>query len=295
MKNFKAIAASVGKGIADDALKDEDNGCWLQTLPSETQARWRRRFYCIRWADRLAEQDCLVQPEGRQFPSFYQDWKTLQHQGAIAYANSQWPVLKILAADWFDQSATGHQAEIAAWDEYIEAIADYHQPTLTLNTLQDYEVMLDRLAGSCFQLLPDLHPHQRLLARQFGWVDQFYNNLRDLYEDSQQQVCYFPAEVLAQFGLTRQTILDFSCLNHAGYQSLMEFWVEDYLPTLRQHKLGLFQAKDLQPAWQQLVDWFNHRYRRIETVMRDCHYDFTAFAQTYWRLVEQELSQKQRP
>ncbi|MEM6521922.1 MAG: squalene/phytoene synthase family protein [Cyanobacteria bacterium P01_C01_bin.70] len=294
MKNFKAIAASVGKGIADDALKDEDNGCWLQMLPPETQARWQRRFYCIRWVDRLAEQDYLVHPGGQQFSAFYQAWKALRHQGAVARDDTQWPVLQILAEDWFCQPKSQDQAEIAAWDEYLEAIADYHQPGLTLDTLQDYEIMLDRLAGSCFQLLPDLHPHQRSLARQFGWVDQFYNNLRDLYEDSQQRICYFPTDVLAQFGLTRQAILDSSCLSHPGYRPLMEFWIEDYLSTLRQHKLDLLQSEDLQPAWQQLAGWFNHRYQRIEMVIRDCHYDFVVFAQQYWSLVAQELSQKQR-
>ncbi|NEQ47374.1 MAG: squalene/phytoene synthase family protein [Leptolyngbya sp. SIOISBB] len=290
MNISKAIASSVGNGIADDALKDADNGIWLQTLPIATQSAWQRRFYCIRWVDRLAEQDLIVQPGGKQFPAFYQAWKRLRRQGKLTADSQHWQVLQVLAADWFQASPALHQAEIAAWDEYLAAIADYHRSPLIIDRLEDYEVMLDRLAGSCFQLLPDLPAHQRAIARQFGWVDQFYNNLRDLYEDAQQGVCYFPTEILTEFGLTRQAILDFSCLHHPGYQPLMRFWVEDYLPRLRHHHLALTQTEDLQPAWQQLTTWFSHRYRRIERVMRECEYDFVVFAQQYWPAVERDLS-----
>lgn len=290
MKISKAVASSVGNGIADDALKDADNGIWLQTLPPSTQAVWQKRFYCIRWVDRLAEQDLIVQPGGQQFPAFYQAWRTLYQRGALTADISHWQVLQKLASDWFQADATAHQAEIGAWDEYMAAIADYHRSPLIIDTLQEYETMLDRLAGSCFQLLPDLIEDQRSLARQFGWVDQFYNNLRDLYEDTQQGICYFPTDVLTHFGLAREAMLDLSCLSHPGYQPLMQFWVSDYLPALRQRQLGLMQADDLQPAWQRLTAWFGHRYRRIETVLRDCQYDFVTFAQQYWAIVHQELS-----
>ncbi|MEM1278918.1 MAG: squalene/phytoene synthase family protein [Cyanobacteria bacterium P01_H01_bin.152] len=290
MNISKAVASSIGNAIADDALKDADNGVWLQTLSSATQSAWQRRFYCIRWVDRLAEQDLIVQPGGEQFPAFYQAWQGLRCQGRLVGDSQHWPVLQVLAADWFQTDPSLHQVEIAAWDEYLAAIADYHQSPLIINRLDEYELMLDRLAGSCFQLLPDLQAHQRAIARRFGWVDQFYNNLRDLYEDAQQGVCYFPTEVLGQFGLTRQAILDCSCLEHPGYRPLMQFWVEDYLPHLRQHHLELLEAKDLQPAWQRLTMWFCHRYERIERIMQDCGYDFVLFARQYWPAVERELS-----
>jgi phytoene synthase len=290
MNISKAIASSVGQGIADDALKDADNGFWLQTLPSATQLAWQRRFYCIRWVDRLAEEDFIVQPDGRQFAAFRLAWQKLCYQGYLSDDLQQWPVLQQLATDWFQTDPALHQAEIAAWEEYLAAIADYHQAHLVIDRLHDYEVMLDRLAGSCFQLLPDLQVHQRAIARRFGWVDQFYNNLRDLYEDAQQGVCYFPTEVLTQFGLSRSAILDLSCLQHPGYRDLMQFWVEDYLPQLRQQHHALLRVADLPPAWQRLTTWFCHRYRRIEQVMQACDYDFVAFAQQYWPLVEHELS-----
>ncbi len=295
MNISKAIASSVGNAIADDALKDADNGFWLQSLPTATQLSWQRRFHCIRWVDRLAEQDFIVQPGGQQFVAFRLAWQKLCQQGYLSEDLQQWQVLQQLAADWFQPDPTLHQAEIAAWEEYLDAIADYHQAQLIIDNLHDYEVMLDRLAGSCFQLLPDLQVHQRAIARQFGWIDQFYNNLRDLYEDTQQGVCYFPTDVLTQFGLSRSAILDLSCLQHEGYRSLMRFWMEDYLPRLQQQHLTLLQAEDLSPAWQRLTAWFCHRYRRIEQVMQQCDYDFVAFAQQYWPIVDQELNTPPSP
>ena len=291
MKISEAVASSVCHGIADDALKDEDNGVWLVDLPPQTQALWQQRFYWIRWVDRLAEQDQIVQPGGQQFPAFYQAWKDLQQQRFLSPQHHQWEVLQQIESAWFQPTAAPHhQAQILAWDCYIEAISEYHQPQLTIKTLQGYETMLDRLAGSCFQLLPQLADHQRLISRQFGMVDQFYNNLRDLYEDAQQGVCYFPTELLTHFGLTRQHILDLSCLNHSGYRPLMQFWVEQYLPQWRRQNLSLIQVNDLHPAWQALTRWFIHRYTRIESVLRDCQYDFVEFAEHYWPVVEQDLA-----
>ena len=293
MKISKAVASSIGNGIADDALKDEDNGLWLIGLSASVQAVWKQRFYWIRWVDRLAEQDQIVQPGGEQFPAFFRAWQHLYQQKFLAATDQGWDVLRQIETNWFHEDAgERHRQEIEAWNRYMQAISDYHQPKLVIPTLIDYETMLDRLAGACFQLLPFLGDHHREVARRFGIVDQFYNNLRDLYEDSRQKICYFPSEVLSRFGLTQQHILDLSCLDHSGYQPLMRFWVETYLPKLRQRNLSLIFANDLHPAWQNLTTWFVHRYLRIERVLRSCQYDFVAFAGQYWSTVQQDLNQQ---
>lgn len=293
MKISKAVASSVCDGIADDALKDEDNGFWLASLPTQVQAIWQQRFYWIRWVDRLAEQDQVVHPGGAQFPMLYEAWQRLYRQRFLSADDQHWKILQQIEASWFLEDINNvHQVEVEAWNCYMDAIADYHQPVLTIATLRDYEIMLDRLAGACFQLLPFLEDHHRAVARRFGIVDQFYNNLRDLYEDAQQGVCYFPTALLKEFGLERQAILDLSCLEHPGFRPLMEYWVEDYLPRLRQDKLSLMLEPDLHPAWQCLTTWFVHRYIRIEKILRACQYDFVAFAQQYWPAVQQDLTQQ---
>ncbi len=296
MKISKEVASSEYYAIANDALKDEDNGIWSAGLPQSIQAIWLERFYWIRWVDRLAEQDQLVQPGGKQFPAFYQAWQQLYRQRRLAPSDHSWRVLQQIEACWFvEESGNLYELEIEAWNCYMQAILDYHKPGLTIATLQDYETMLDRLAGACFQLLPFLEDHQRTIARGFGVVDQFYNNLRDLYEDSLQGVCYFPNSLLEHFGLTRHEILNLTCFENPGYTQLMKFWVDSYLPRLRQQNLSLMLDKDLHPAWQCLTAWFVHRYMRIERVIHECQYNFVEFAHKYWAVVHQDLqAQRQR-
>jgi phytoene synthase len=296
MNISKEVASSVYTAIADDALKDEDNGIWLSLLPDSIQMIWRERFHWIRRVDRLAEQDQLVHPGGQQFPAFYHAWQQLKTQKYLAPEDQHWTVLQQIEAAWFLADTTGglHQAEINAWDCYMEAIVDYHQPSLHLTTLAEYEVMLERLAGACFEVLPFLADHQRAIARQFGVVDQFYNNLRDLYEDARQGICYFPETLLENFGIKRSEILDQSCLQNPGYLPLMDFWVNTYLPELRQRHLGLLALPDLHPAWRCLTAWFVHRYLRIERVLRACQYNFVTFAQQYWHEVKQDLEERKR-
>ena len=294
MKISKEVASSEYDAIANDALKDEDNGVWLASLPKSIQSVWIERFYWIRWVDRLAEQDQLVQPGGQQFPAFCQAWQRLRQQRQLSPPDRSWVVLQQIEACWFrgDDYGSFHQMEIEAWDCYMAAILDYHQPTLTLATLEDYEIMLDRLAGACFRLLPFLEDHQRAIVGGFGIIDQFYNNLRDLYEDSRRGICYFPTVLLNRFGVSRQEILDLSCFNNPGYVVLMKYWVDTYLPQLQQRHLARISVKDFHPVWQHLMAWFIYRYRRLERILRACQYNFETFATRYWQVVQQDLRQQ---
>lgn len=291
MKFSNEFASSQHDAISNDSLKDADNGIWLINLPESIQSIWLQRFYWIRWVDRLAEQDRLVRPGGPQFSAFYQAWKRLLVRNALAPDDRSWQVLQQIEACWF-QSEDGdlHRQEIAAWDHYIEAMLDYHQLSLAIRTLDEYEFMLKRLAGACFQCLPFLADHHRQIAEGFGVVDQFYNNLRDLYEDASRGICYFPTELLNHFGLSRQEILTLSCLDNPGYSQLIHYWLNDYLPRLRQKNLALVVQPDLHPAWQALTHWFLHRYARIEQTMRDCGYNCVDFTDHYWRIVKQDLA-----
>lgn len=293
MKFSKDVASSEYDAIANDSLKDEDNGVWLVGFPRGIQIIWLQHFYWIRWVDRLAEQDQLVRPGGKKFGLFYQAWKRLLKTGKLDPRDQGWPVLQQIAACWFEPSSHHlHQLEIEAWGCYVDAVRDYHQRSLTIATVQDYETMLTRLAGACFQCLPFLETHHRAIAGGFGVVDQFYNNLRDLHEDAARGLCYFPNELLDRFGVRRQEILDHSCFVNPGYRRLMSFWINDYLSELRQQQQSLVIQPDLHPAWQCLVAWFLHRYARIEKVMQACQYNFVTFSSQYWQAVRQDLRQQ---
>jgi phytoene synthase len=218
------VASSDCQAIADDALKDEDNGLWLMAVPASMHQSWFQRFQWIRWLDRLAEQDQIVQAGGVEFAAFRAAWQQLATTGQLptqtdhsGMAGGAWPILEDLHRTWFADGKPGdHPLEMAGWQEYVDAIARYHRPHFTLETLADYEAMLDHLAGACFQFLPDLTPEQRAIARPFGMVDQCYNILRDLYEDARQGICYFPQEVLQEFGVTRRRNSQLHLLRQPG-------------------------------------------------------------------------------
>jgi phytoene synthase len=289
-RSVQSGASSEYRAISDDTLKDKDNGLWLACFSTEIQGPWLQRFSWLRRLDRLAEQDQLVCPGGRQFPAFHQAWQQVLQTGHRTLACDQWGILDEIYRCWLSPEARGdHTVELQGWNRYVEAMVDYHQPALRLTTLNDYDTMLDRLAGSCFQFLPDLHPHDRGLARYFGMVDQCYNNLRDLHEDACQGICYFPQALLQRFQVTLAEILDFTCFDNPGYYRLMEYWLVDYLPRLQRRALNLVISDRLPRTWQYLLVWFIHRYRRIEQVMVACNYNFVQFASVYWETVQQDL------
>jgi phytoene synthase len=319
----RLVGSSRYQAITDDALKDEDNAAWVMDLPSTVRDQWIQRIAWIRLIDRLAEEHFIctanrelaptgraggsergrsLQPTGsREFDQVYHDWQQLRAIAlspgptrparAAARLNLTHPIVIHIRDCWFqDPTDPLNQYSIQAWDQYLEAIATYHGSQLAIHTLADYRTMLERLAGAFFQILPFLRLDQCQAAGQFGVVDQFYNNLRDLAEDAQQGICYFPTEVLVHFGVRREAILDGSCCRQAGYQAMMRFWLEDYLPRLRRRAYRFILDDELHPSWQQLRSWSLHRYNRIEHLLRECKFDFVAFAPCYWEAVRQELS-----
>ncbi|MEM9244584.1 MAG: squalene/phytoene synthase family protein, partial [Cyanobacteria bacterium P01_F01_bin.153] len=258
-------------------------------------------------SERTAPETGGEAPDAPLFPSsfseFYQSWQRLKiiqpgeatdfldhdpsHEFLEAPLES---ILEGIAQRWFQPSQKEmDRLSIQSWDSYVSAIAFYHGRHTEIQTLADYETMMDGLAGSFFQILPYLEPHHWDCARHFGIVDQFYNNLRDLHEDLQRGICYFPAELLDNFGVTRESVLDGSCIGTENYRQLMEFWVGDYLLTLRRRAHGLLLCSDLHPSWLRLRAWCLRRYERIEQVMRQCQFDFVKFSQCYWQAVQEDL------
>ncbi|NEQ31529.1 MAG: squalene/phytoene synthase family protein [Leptolyngbya sp. SIO4C5] len=293
MTSLKLASSSKYDAIADDALKDEDNAAWLVHLAPDIQQAWIQRLYWLRWIDRLAEQDQLLQ-HSSEFENFYHAWKRLFETGEIAAEHQHWQILNYLAQLGVTEQGEAN-VSLRVWDRYIEAMRDYHQPNLAIETLHDYEQMLERIAGSFFQCFPFISAQHRQAICYFGLVDQFYNNLRDLREDALQGVCYFPEEVLANFGVKRSEILSMTCFDRPGYFQMMQFWTEEYLPRVRQQTVSLILAQDLHPSWEMLRDWCIHRYNRVERVLQICHYDFQQFPERYWFEVRRDLAYQHIP
>ena len=284
------VGSSQHRAFADDALKDEDNAAWVMDLDPDERDLWIQRIGWIRLADRLAESD-VVDSSGSEFQKFQAGWHLLNVTGQVPSRNPYQSVLVNIQDAWFNNFPCGASAPaITAWENYLNALATYHQPTLVLDTLLDYEAMLTNLAGQFFQILPFFPEQYRHAAAALGVVDQFYNNLRDLYEDAQQGVCYFPTELLNRFGIEREEILQASCFAKPGYYEMMRFWLNEYLPKLRRQTCRLLLAQDLHPSWEIMRDWSLRRYGRIERIFRQCNFNYVLFPQRYWLEVKYELT-----
>lgn len=275
--------------LGDDSLKDEDNAAWVMQLEPGVRQDWIDRIRWIRLADRLAEHE-LLELGSFKFRDFLADWQILCDRGYVPTGCRHESVLRSIAACWFGKNADRTSPHsIAVWNAYLDALATYHRSDLTLARLDDYDRMLEHLAGNFFQILPFLAPEDWEAASSFGIVDQFYNNLRDLAEDARQGICYFPTELLEQFGIDRSEILQFECFDNPGYYSLIEFWLDEYLPKLWQHAEPLLRSPNLHPSWEILRNWSLARYHRIEQIFRYVRYDYARFPQVYWAAVRHDL------
>jgi len=179
--------------------------------------------------------------------------------------------------------------DLQAWRCYLDAIEEYHHHDLQVQTLADYDALVDRLGGSLFQILPDLEADGVEGARAFGAIDQCYNHLRDLHEDTQSGLCYFPQALLDRFGLRSADFFSPGIFEKSGYGQLMEFWLCEYLPLKRTAAEHFAARSDLSPTWRYLCDWSLDRYRRIEASLRRCNYDYCDFRRDYWGRVRNRL------
>ena len=281
------VGSSQHGAITNDSLKDEDNAAWVLQLESSVRREWIERITWIRVVDRLAEGE-LIERHSSGFWRFREGWKSLMASGCVNPAKDYQGILAKIHDRWFTGSSPDW-VSIRAWDRYVDAIETYHQPNLTIDTLMDYEDMLGGLAGSFSQVLPFLAQRHQELVFHLGVLDQFYNNLRDLGEDANRGICYFPTQVLGQFGLNRSDILQLRCFDHPGYYQLMQFWMDEYLPTLRAQAGDLTLLEDLHPSWQILRDWSLYRYSRIERILRRVDLNFVRFQNLYWAEVKSDL------
>lgn len=284
------VESSRYEAISDDALKDEDNAAWVIQLEPEVRQCWLERIHWIRLADRLAENELLHRPECR-FSQFLEDWQSLRDRASVRSGCPFESVFGSMATCWFSQPIDPVcRHSIAAWTAYLDALSDYHRADGILERLEDYHRMLDRLAGQFFQIFPFLTPEDWESARAFGILDQFYNNLRDLAEDARQGICYFPREILERFGVDRSEILQFQCFDNPGYSQLMKFWLDEYLPRLRQNTERFAPSERLHPSWEILRSWSMERYHRIEGTFRSLEFDYARFPPAYWATVRQYLA-----
>ncbi len=292
--NNTSIAELVGSSkynaIADDSLKDEDNAAWVMFLPRKIAGEWISVISWLRLIDRMAENEWL-EGWGSRLQIFRIGWRALLVTGQVLSDDYHQKLLSQMHLRWWDNQDGGMDwASIYAWDEYVDAISEYHRSDMVFETIEEYERMLGRLGGSLMQVCPFLTDDERKKVRAFGVLDQFFNQLRDLEEDTAQNLCYFPADALNRFGVDRQEILDHSCFKNPGYHRMMKFWLNDYLPSLYIQAADFLNQENLHFSWRLLRHWFLRRYARIERCLRVCDMDFRAATKLYFSEVKPNVA-----
>jgi phytoene synthase len=284
------VGSSKYTAIADDSLKDEDNAAWVMFLPRKTAGDWIEVISWLRLIDRMAENEWL-EGWGSRMQIFRIGWRALLVTGHVLTEDYHASLLKGMRRRWWNEhEGSVDWASIHAWDAYVDAISEYHRSDMVFETIDEYEIMLARLGGSLMQVCPFLTDTQRRAVRAFGMLDQFFNQLRDLEEDSAQNLSYFPADVLNRFGVDHQEILDHSCFKNAGYYQMMHFWLDDYLPSLFLRAADFLNQTNLHYSWRLLRRWFLRRYARIERCLRVCDMDFRAATKMYFAEVKPNIS-----
>lgn len=263
---------------ADDALKDLDNTWFLRGQPDDVRAAWFDRIRILRLVDRLAEAERIA-PEACAFTDFLSDWRLLCSTGYAA--RPQMTEIKLVWSGARDKWS---------FHTYLTTVQLYSSETV--DELTDHTAMLGCISGAMFQLLPFVTDECRCHIWHFGILDGFHNNLRDLAEDSAAGLCYFPTDVLERHGLTRDDVLTGRCIGTVGWERMMRFWLEDYLPTLRSAAQPFIEATGLHTSLEALREWSLHRYRRTESVFREVGYDYRAFSVLYWQRVRLELAER---
>jgi 15-cis-phytoene synthase len=314
------VGSSSYRALSDDALKDEDNAAWVMGLTPNAKRAWLDRIHWIRLVDRLAENE-RFEPHAHRFGMFLDAWRLLFTQGRVDPMGPFARELSSIRALWFAPSPTdgdggggGGDAEkkrrspsragavdsmarrsIDAWDAYLAALADYHAPNLVIDTLEEHDTMLWRLSGRIFQLVPFLTEELWSAAGEFGRLDQFFNNLRDMQEDAELGICYLPGDVLSRHGITRGQVISGRCVDEPGYTRMMRFWLDEHLPTLFARAAPFIEADDLHPSLEIMKRWSLKRYERITRVVRATGFDHRRFPARYWAEVRRDLFDRRSP
>jgi phytoene synthase len=276
---------------ADDALKDLDNTWFLRGQPEDVRAAWFERIRILRLVDRLAENE-RVEPEAGRFSLLLDAWYTYGIDGKVDTSVPYGAEINEVLRLWVSGSERDAFRQAWSFGEYADAVGDYGLARMAVEDMKEHKAMLGCISGAMFQLFPFVRDEHRRAIWHFGILDGFYNNLRDLAEDSAAGLCHFPVDVLERHGLTRDDVLTGRCIGTAGWERMMRFWLDDYLPTLRNAAQPFIEATGLHPSLEAMREWCLHRYRRTESVFREVGHDYRAFSVLYWSRVRLELAER---
>lgn len=271
----------------DDTEKDEDNGSWIMQLPPGPRDAWVTTLEWIRTPDRFLEHhlfDDGAAAPGYGFSEFVDDWRRL---GTGRHPEPS--PCRDLFERLREQMAAGvlSEADLGAGDLYLDSLWRYRAPRLS--TIEDYRQALYGLSGSFFMAFPFKPPGLLAEIGVFGTLDQFFNNLRDLSEDLQRGICYYPAELLGMFDIERDEIFTLVERSDVRFVRMNEHLLTTLVPQLQREASSLFSAGGLHHSWTELLRNCLMRHSRIEYVARLARFNPSEFRRLYWPIVRRDF------
>lgn len=281
-KNLPALVGSANyRALSNDTAKDEDAAGWVIDLAPAERDRWVRHIKWIRLADRLAENQRL-EPQGARFAAFRAAFESLAATGSIDAASPHAGVMREISAGLVELGPMADR-HVEAWRAYLDALARYRLQSEPIEDARAYGEALGQLSGNASRLFPFLTAKHWDSIYHLGALDQFFNNLRDLAEDVEQGVAFFPRTTLERFAVVPSDLLRAKPHELPGYRAMMEYWLGDYRCELLERAKPFLEATDLHPTLLVMRDSTLARYARIERAFRRCDLDFRRFAHDYWQ------------
>lgn len=281
-KNLPALVGSAQyRAFSNDTAKDEDAAGWVIDLAPAERDRWVKHIKWIRLADRLAENQRL-EPHGARFTGFRAAFDALAATGSVDPAGPHSDVMREIAAGLVELGPMADR-HLEAWRAYLDALARYRLQSEPIEDVRGYGEALGQLSGNASRLFPFLTAKHWESIYHLGALDQFFNNLRDLAEDVEQGVAFFPRTTLERFAVVPSDLLRDKPHELPGYRAMMEYWLGDYRRELLDRAKPFLEATDLHPTLLVMRVSTLARYDRIERAFRRCDLDFRRFAHDYWQ------------
>jgi len=288
-----AIYSSRFCRIIDDSLKDEDNVAWVMRLPTVEREAWTTILEWVRVPDRLLERDRFepqAGSDGYAFKDFASDWRNLREHRIVSPNSPFAGLFRRLRSYWDREKIT--ESMLKTWDLYLTSLERYIRPRKEIAGLREYRKALYGLSGTFFQAFPYAPIQFMKEVGVFGTLDQFFNNLRDLYEDTIRGICYYPISLLERFQIEPQELPRLVHEPNRRFVRLNEFLLSSFASGLQTQMKPLLTANSVHPSWKICMQHTINRYERIEYFVRLCHFNVRLFRAAYWEDVQNKFSKE---
>ena len=259
-------------------------------LPTVERDAWTTILEWVRVPDRLLERDRFERQSGSDgytFKDFVSDWKNLR-ECRIVSPNSPFAGLFRRLGSYWDREKI-MESRLKTWDLYLTSLEQYIRPRNEIAGLREYRKALYGLSGTFFQAFPYAPKEFMKEVGMFGTLDQFFNNLRDLYEDTLRGICYYPLSLLERFQIEPQDLLRLVHEPNQRFIRLNEFLLSSFASRLQTQIGPLLTANSVHPSWKICMEHTIHRYERIEYFLKLCHFNSRLFRIAYWEDVQNKL------